>query len=120
MSSAETPASAAPELPARHPHEGDAVAASLEALYSWNYDSEIDELRTLYANALERQWIALRDLDWEQEIDRAAFSETISIGGFPIQETGFWKDLSPETRWRCRGAAPASCCPTSCTASRGR
>ena len=99
MSSAETRPTAPSVLPERHPHEGDAVEAGLQALYSWNYDSEIDELRTLYANALDRQWIALRDLDWEQEIDREAFSETISIGGFPIQETGFWKDLRPETRW---------------------
>jgi hypothetical protein len=87
------------ELPEKHPSQGDSVKTALEAVYSWNYDSEIDELRTLYGNALERQWIALRDLDWEQEIDREAFSNTISIGGFPIQETQFWKNLAPDTRW---------------------
>ncbi len=87
------------ELPEKHPAEGDGVEAALEAVYSWNYDSEIEELRTLYGNALERQWIGLRDLDWAREIDREAFSDTISIGGFPIQETAFWQRLAPETRW---------------------
>ncbi len=89
----------APELPTRHPRRGDSVQAALTAVYSWNYDAEIDELRTLYANALERQWIALRDLDWNREIDRDAFSRTFSVGGIPIQQTKFWQGLSPETRW---------------------
>ena len=61
--------------------------------------SEIDTLRTLYANALERQWIALRDLDWSREIDREAFANTFSMGGIPIQETGFWRGLDAKTRW---------------------
>jgi hypothetical protein len=87
-------------LPDRHPVQTDGVQAALEAVYNWNYDSEIDELRTLYANALERQWIALRDLDWSRDIDREAFSSTFSVGGFPIQETSFWKSLPVETRWQ--------------------
>ena len=86
-------------LPMSHPSRGDEVPAALTALYNWNYESEIDTLRTLYANALERQWIALRDLDWSREIDREAFSNTFSMGGIPIQETGFWAGLDPRTRW---------------------
>ena len=91
----------APEapLPSLHPSRGEEVQAALTAVYNWNYDSEIETLRTLYANALERQWIALRDLDWSRAIDREAFSNTFSIGGFPIQETGFWKGLDPGRRW---------------------
>jgi hypothetical protein len=92
------PASTA-ELGARHPGEGEGVAAAMTALYSWNYEPEIDELRTLYANALERQWVALRDLDWKREIDREAFSSTFSMGGVPIQQTGFWQRLEPGTKW---------------------
>jgi len=88
-----------PALPSTHPHDGDEVKSALTAIYSWNYDSEIDELRTLYANALERQWIALRDLDWESGIDPEAFSRTFSVGGFPIQKTAFWQNLPPETKW---------------------
>jgi hypothetical protein len=86
-------------LPTLHPSHGDEVPAALTALYNWNYESEIESLRTLYANALERQWIALRDLDWSREIDREAFSSTFSMGGIPIQETGFWAGLDPKTRW---------------------
>jgi hypothetical protein len=71
----------------------------MEAIYNWNYEPEIDELRTLYANALERQWIAMRDLDWERGVDKEAFSRTFSLAGFPIQETNFWKELDPDTRW---------------------
>jgi hypothetical protein len=91
--------SATPKLPETHPIQTDAVAASLTAIYNWNYDAEIDELRTLYANALERQWIALRDLDWSQDIDREAFSRTFSVGGIPIEQTRFWQGLPLETRW---------------------
>jgi hypothetical protein len=85
-------------LPDRHPSEG--VEAALEAVYSWSYEPEIDELRTLYANALDRQWIALRDLDWEREIDREAFAGSFSIGPLDIQGTDFWKNLPEQTRWQ--------------------
>ncbi len=87
------------ELPSKHPIQTEGVKSAMEAIYNWNYDSEIDQLRTLYANALERQWVAMRDLDWEHEIDREAFSRTFSMGGIPISETDFWKALPQETRW---------------------
>lgn len=87
------------ELPDRHPASIAGVPAAFEALYNWDYEPEIDELRTLYANALDRQWIALKQLDWDREIDRDAFSRTFSLGGVPIQETQFWQNLPAETRW---------------------
>jgi len=86
-------------LPAKHPADGDAVDAALTALYSWNYEPEIEKLRTLYANALDRQWIALRDLDWEAQIDREAFSTTFTMAGIPLGETAFWQNLPLETRF---------------------
>ena len=81
------------------PRPNENVSTAFEAVYSWNYDPEIDQLRTLYANALEAQWIAYRELDWEREIDRDAFSRTFSLGGIPIQETLFWKNMDPDIRW---------------------
>ena len=96
-----------PELPALHPRDGHQVESALTAIYSWNYEPEIDQIRTLYANALDRQWIALRDLDWESDLDREAFTGTFSMGGIPISETSFWKGLPLETRWnvsRCSAA----------------
>ena len=90
--------SEAPSLPERRP-ETESTRAALTALYSWNYEPEIDELRTLYANALERQWIAVRDLDWQSDIDHEALTQTFSMGGIPVSETAFWKSLPLDTRW---------------------
>jgi hypothetical protein len=87
-----------PGLPDRPPRT-DVVDASLQAVYCWDYAPRIDTLRTLYANALESQWIALRDLDWSAGIDTEAFSRTFSVGGFPIQDTDWWKHLDPGLRW---------------------
>lgn len=87
-----------PHLSERPPST-ESTRAALTALYNWNYEPEIDQLRTLYANALERQWIGVRDLDWEAEIDRERFTETFSMGGIPVSETVFWKSLPLETRW---------------------
>jgi len=86
-------------LPQRHPTGTEGVKAAMEAIYNWSYEPEIDQLRTLYANALERQWIALRDLPWEQGVDKEAFSRTFSLGGLPVSETRFWQSLPEETRW---------------------
>ncbi len=85
-------------IPIRPP-ETDETEAALNAVYNWNYDSEIDELRTLYANALDRQWIAVRDLDWEKGIDREEFAKTFSLGGFPVEQTDFWKNLDADLKW---------------------
>jgi hypothetical protein len=89
------------------PEHGDSVRAALDAVYNWSYDSEIEELRSLYAKGLNLQWIATQELNWEQEIDREAFAQTFSIGGMPIQETAFWTALAPDKRWEIarRGAA---------------
>jgi len=90
----------ASKVASTHPVQGEGVRAALEAVYNWSYEPEIDQLRTLYANALERQWIALRDLDWERGIDREAFSSSFSLGPLPIQQTDFWKALPEATRWK--------------------
>jgi hypothetical protein len=79
-------------LPDRPPAT-DEVEVGLNAIYNWNYDSEIDQIRTLYANALDRQWIAVRDLDWDSGIDEEKFAATFSLGGFPIQTTDWWTNL---------------------------
>jgi hypothetical protein len=86
-------------LPEQHPMQTESVRAAANAIYNWNYEPEIDQLRTLYANALDRQWIAMRDLDWDAEIDEEAFARTFSVGGLPITRTRFWQTLSPEVQW---------------------
>jgi hypothetical protein len=81
------------------PNETEGVKTALRAVYNWNYAPEIDQLRSLYANALERQWIATRDLDWSQPVDREAFSRSFSMGGIPVDQTDFWANLPADTRW---------------------
>jgi rubrerythrin len=87
-------------LPEAHPMQTERVHAAADAIFNWNYEPEIDQLRTLYANALDRQWIAMKDLDWDTPIDQDAFSRTFSVGGIPVTRTEFWKTLSPETQWQ--------------------
>ena len=77
----------------------DRTSTALDAIYNWDYEPEIDQLRTLYANALEHQWIAVRDLDWDRGIDREAFSRTFSLAGIPVQVTSFWQNLDADLRW---------------------
>jgi rubrerythrin len=86
-------------LPEQHPIQTESVATAVDAIYNWNYEPEIDQLRTLYANALDRQWIAMRDLDWDADIDQTAFARTFALGGLPITRTAFWQTLSQETQW---------------------
>jgi len=86
------------DLPEQAPRT-DTVRSAVDAIYNWNYEPEIDQLRTLYVNALDGQWIAMRDLDWSDEIDRGRFSRSFGMGGIPITDTQFWQSLSDETRW---------------------
>ncbi|MDH5672597.1 MAG: ferritin-like domain-containing protein [Myxococcales bacterium] len=96
-----------PTLSAKPPEDGGRVSAAIEAVYNWNYSSEVEELRTLYAKGLNLQWIAMRDLPWERGIDREAFAASFTLGGVPIQKTRFWGKLAEDTRWDVarRGAA---------------
>jgi rubrerythrin len=101
MTKAQTQGSADSHSPLSegHPSRGKGVEDAMSALFTWNYEPEIEQLRTLYANGLDRQWVAMRDLDWECDIDREAFTESFTMGGLPIGETDFWKQLPLETRW---------------------
>jgi len=76
----------------------DPLETSMEVIYQWNYDPEVEELRRLYVKAAEAQWVSERDLEWEREIDMGLF-ETTPLGlGLPVQETSYWKGQSKEMR----------------------
>lgn len=87
------------QLAEHQPLDIEETEAALTAIYNWNYGSEVEQLRSLYANGLDRQWIAMRDLDWEGGIDREAFARTFSLGGFPVENTDFWRNLDPDLKW---------------------
>ena len=58
------------------------LSTAMKVVYQWNYGSEVEELRSLYVKALESQWIADRDLDWERPIDYVALATTPSKSAF--------------------------------------
>jgi len=88
------------------PTQEPGIDTAMKVIYQWNYDPEIDELRNLYHKATELQWVAERDIDWDRDIDHAAFSTTPLGIGFPIEETSYWRALDEEVRWKLvRGLA---------------
>ncbi len=72
---------------------------AMKVVYQWNYEPEVEELRRLYHKATEAQWVAERELDWDQEIDRDLFSTTPLGAAVPIEKTSYWLGLDDETRW---------------------
>lgn len=77
------------------------VKTALDVVYDWDYEGHagLDQLRTLYAKALESQWIAMKRLDWTADVDRDALTATPMMGGLAIEETDWWTSLPAETRW---------------------
>jgi hypothetical protein len=75
------------------------LSTAMEVIYQWNYDPAVEELRRLYVKATEQQWIAERDLDWDQEIDHALFATTPLALGIPVEQTSYWKAQSEDLRW---------------------
>jgi rubrerythrin len=75
------------------------LETAMEAIYQWNYGSEVEELRRLYVKAAEQQWVAERDLNWDQEIDQELFQTTPLGFGIPFERCSYWKSLSRDVRW---------------------
>ena len=72
---------------------------AMKVIYQWNYEPEVDELRSLYLKATEAQWVAERDIDWDRPIDQAKFANTPLGAAIPVEKTTYWKSLSEETVW---------------------
>src|SRR5262244_2665525 len=79
------------------PTQEPGIATSMEVIYQWNYDPEVEELRNLYVKAAEAQWIGARDLEWERPIDLVKFATTPLGAGLPIEKTSYWRSL-PEDK----------------------
>ena len=80
------------------PSQEPGYQTSMEVVFQWNYDTEVEELRNLYVKAAEAQWISERDLRWDQPIDLVKFSTTPLGTGVPIDQTSYWKSLPQDTR----------------------
>jgi hypothetical protein len=71
---------------------------SVKVIYQWSYEPELDELRRLYVRAAEAQWVAERDIDWEQPIDLHKFSTTPVSFNVPFERCSYWQSVPEETR----------------------
>ena len=80
---------------------------AMKVVYQWNYESEVDELRSLYVKAAEAQWVAERDLDWSQPIDLAKLSTTPVSSSVPFEACSYWKAIPDERRWEMTRQAAA-------------
>jgi hypothetical protein len=84
-----------PNLPEKMPIRTREVETAFTAVYNWTYGGELDKIRTLYAKALDQQWHALRDLDWESELDLSRSVASFTVDGVPVHRSTFWKELNP-------------------------
>jgi len=82
----------------RTPTQEPGLATAMEVVYQWNYDAEVDELRSLYVKGAEAQWVATRDLDWDRDIDMQAFATTPMGSIIPIEKSSYWRALPEETQ----------------------
>jgi len=78
------------------PTQEPGMQTTMQVIYQWSYDPEVEELRRLYVRAAESQWIAEREIDWEQSIDLEKFSTTPLGAALPIDQTSYWKSLPKE------------------------
>lgn len=81
------------------PTQEPGLETAMKVVYQWNYESQVDELRNLYVKAAEAQWVAERQIDWDQSIDRDKFATTPLGTPLPLEKTSYWKSLRPEQVW---------------------
>lgn len=87
-----------PGLPAKMPIRSHEVETAFTAIYRWDYEGELEDIRTLYAKSLDGQWNAMRDLDWDRDWQTSSFPTSFSVDGVPVSRSTFWKDLPAGVR----------------------
>ena len=85
------------EFTLQTPTQEAGLDTAMQVVYQWNYDPEVEELRSLYVKAAEAQWIGGRDIEWERPIDLVKFSTTPLGAGIPIEKTSYWRSLPADT-----------------------
>ena len=81
------------------PTQEPGLDTAMKVIYQWNYEPEIDELRSLYVKAAEAQWVAEREIDWDRAIDAEKFATTPLGTPIPVDKTSYWKSLSKDQVW---------------------
>jgi rubrerythrin len=82
------------------PTQEPGLDTAMKVIYQWNYEPQVEELRSLYVKATEAQWVAERAIDWQQPIDHRKFSTTPLGAALPIEQTSYWKSLDEEHTWK--------------------
>jgi hypothetical protein len=68
-------------------------STTFDAAYTWNYDVERLDLRTLYEKAKRDQWNASDQLAWSTSVDPE--SELVPDIQIPVYGTHIWEKLTP-------------------------
>ena len=91
-----------------------------ESRFNWEYDEGRERLLALYQKGKDKQWDAVRRIDWGLEVDPYDVlglpDETMAIYGTP-----YWDKLGPANiAPSCAATTRPGSSPSSCTASRAR
>ncbi|MFV2117141.1 ferritin-like domain-containing protein [Streptomyces sp. Act-28] len=77
------------------------VPAGAASTFSWEYDDGRDRLLALYQRGKDRQWDAVRRIDWSLDVDPADPLGTPDEV-LPLHGTSYWERLGPEWRSELR------------------
>ncbi|MEE9280544.1 MAG: hypothetical protein V3V67_10250, partial [Myxococcota bacterium] len=74
------------------------IDTTVQAIWRFDYDTNIKPLRDLYEIAKKEQWNAATDIPWELEVDPTEVGVLAGPGGDPIQHFDFIKALPEDKR----------------------
>ncbi|MGC9500586.1 diiron oxygenase [Streptomyces sp. WG7] len=77
------------------------VPAGAASTFSWEYDDGRERLLALYQRGKDRQWDAVRRIDWQLDVDPADPLGTPDEA-LPLYGTPYWERLGPERRGELR------------------
>jgi hypothetical protein len=77
------------------------LLAEAEIIYNWNYESQHQNLRSLYEKGKKEQWNASVDLDWSTDVDPEN-SETFPDSSALLYGSKVWERMTRQERIQMR------------------